>query len=229
MIRADLSRAIKQGLICGLLVAGIVIELQVSAYLAQVSEATTRMFAEGEALSEEVRAATQYAQGVLASVRGTTETVRKSAVEQMGYYEAIGRRSALALARLDILVNHADDRMERMARALEGISAHAQQNMDQVGLLAASAQEDIHGLSVHGTKFLVTSTATMQRVDQRLADEHLDQIVNSLAETSEKAAESTANVAEATGYVRDILSPKRKSFWRRLLELLIPRPTDSVQ
>jgi hypothetical protein len=44
-----------------------------------------------------------------------------------------------------------------------------------------------------------------------------------------EAAEASRNTAEATGYIRDMLSPTKKSFWRRVLELLIPRPTVSVK
>jgi hypothetical protein len=42
---------------------------------------------------------------------------------------------------------------------------------------------------------------------------------------SQNAEQATANISEATGYLRDMLSPKKKSFWRWLLELAIPRPT----
>jgi ABC-type transporter Mla subunit MlaD len=215
------ARRIKQALFCGLLLAGIIVCLQISAYLAQLSEATARMEARVVDLTEEVRTTMQNTQAVLSSVRGTTETVRKSAVEQMGYYEAAGRRSAAALARLEILISRTDARMERITQALEGSSESANESMAQVGALAASTRKNLREL-------MQASTESMELVSARLGDSRLDQITHSLATSTENAAEATANVAEATGYVRDMLSPTRKSFWRRLLEVLIPRPTVNV-
>ena len=220
--------SLRNGLACALLASLTVAALQLTFLLAQAGEIART--AENELLrtSGETQATLLYSQAVLASIRGTTETVRKSSIEQMGYYEAVGRRSSMALARLELLIAHSDARMERMTQALENSSARANQSMDQIGSLAVSLREDLHELSAQGTKLAEASTAAVARLDQRLADQRLDQITSSLAASSENAAQATAHVAEATGYIRDMLSPKRKSFWRRLLELLIPRPTVSV-
>ena len=72
------------------------------------------------------------------------------------------------------------------------------------------------------------STLAVSELHSRLADDRLDQIASSLADSSHNTAQATANMAEATGYLRDLLSPAKKSFWRRLLELMIPRPTVRV-
>ena len=220
--------SLRNGLACALLASLTVAALQLTFLLAQAGEIART--AENELLrtSGETQATLLYSQAVLASIRGTTETVRKSSIEQMGYYEAVGRRSSMALARLELLIAHSDARMERMTQALENSSARANQSMDQIGSLAVSLREDLHELSAQGTELAEASTAAVARLDQRLADQRLDQITSSLAASSENAAQATAHVAEATGYIRDMLSPKRKSFWRRLLELLIPRPTVSV-
>ncbi|MBI4479432.1 MAG: hypothetical protein HY651_05375 [Acidobacteria bacterium] len=220
--------SLRNGLACALFASLTVAALQLTFLLAQAGEIART--AENELLrtSDQAQATLLYSQAVLASIRGTTETVRKSSIEQMGYYEAIGRRSSMALARLELLIAHTDARMERMTQVLENSSARANQSMDQIGELAASLREDLHELSAQGTDLAEASTAAVARLDQRLADQRLDQFATSLAESSENTAQVTAHVAEATGYIRDILSPKRKSFWRRLLELLIPRPTVSV-
>ena len=220
--------SLRNGLACALFASLTVAALQLTFLLAQAGEIART--AENELLrtSSQAQATLLYSQAVLASIRGTTETVRKSSIEQMGYYEAVGRRSSMALARLELLIAHSDARMERMTQALENSSARADQSMDQIGSLAGSLREDLHGLSAQGSELAEASTAAVARLDQRLADQRLDQITSSLAASSENAAQATAHVAEATGYIRDILSPKRKSFWRRLLELLIPRPTVSV-
>ncbi|MBI3933395.1 MAG: hypothetical protein HY316_01800 [Acidobacteria bacterium] len=219
---------LRNSLVCALLAALTVGALQLTYLLAQAAEIARSAESELLKTSHQARATLVYSQAVLASIRGTTETVRKSAVEQMGYYEAVGRRSSMALAHLELLISHADTSMDRITRALEATSMHADESMDQMGSLAASVREDLHGLSSQGAKLVEASTATVERLEQRLADERLDQLASSLAESSENTAQATAHVAEATGYIRDILSPQRKSFWRRLLELLIPRPTVSV-
>jgi ABC-type transporter Mla subunit MlaD len=222
------AKRVQQALFCGLLLAGTIVCLQISAYLAQLSEATAQLEARTVDLTEEVRTTMQNAQAVLSSVRGTTETVRKSAVEQMGYYEAAGRRGSAVLARLEILIARTDARMERITQALEGASESANESMAQVGALAASTRKDLGELAEQGRELMQASTESMELVSARLGDSRLDQIANSMATSTENAAEATANVAEASGYVRDMLSPTRKSFWRRLLELLLPRPTVNV-
>jgi hypothetical protein len=220
---------LNQTLTAGVLLVAVIVGLQISNLLIQFGSGVQAAEAELSATNREAQATLVYAQAVLASVRGTTETVRRSAVEQTGYYEAAGRRSAMAVARLEILITHTDARMERITQAVETSSKRADENMDQFGFLAASASENLGELSQQGVELLKASTATMERVDQRLDDERLDQIASALAETSESTALATANVAEATGYVRDILSPNRKGFWRRLLEFLIPRLTVNVR
>jgi len=219
---------LKHSLICGLLAALTVVCVQLSFLVTQVSEIAGSAEDELVKTAREAQSALLYSQAVLTSVRGTTETVRKSAVEQMGYYEAAGRRSAAALARLELLISHTDARLERMTAALENSSVHANKNIDQIGMLAASVREDLDGLTQSGENLVDASTATVERLDHHLADDRLNQIADSLSQSSQNTARATANVAEATGYMRDILSPARKSFWRRLLELLIPRPTLSV-
>jgi hypothetical protein len=68
----------------------------------------------------------------------------------------------------------------------------------------------------------------VQQLNARLGDERFDQMAGALAASSENTLRASANVAEATGYVRDMLSPAKKSFWRKVVELLIPRPQVSV-
>ena len=67
--------------------------------------------------------------------------------------------------------------------------------------------------------------------------ENLERLAGSpaLVRSTENLERSTANLekttaatAEAAGHVRDMLSPRKKSFWRRLLGLLIPRPSIPV-
>jgi hypothetical protein len=218
----------RNGLITGLLLIACLLGLQVSCLLVQASLVLANLDTRFDNAATEATATLQYSQAVLASVRGTTETVRKSAVQQMGYYEAVGRRSALALAHLDLLISHTDARMERITQAIENTSSHADESLVEIEAVAGSTREDLGQISERATELMSASTTAVQQLDARLADDRIDQIASSLAQSSQNTAQATANMAEATGYVRDMLSPAKKSFWRRLLELMIPRPTMSV-
>ena len=220
---------LKNGLICGLLLIGCIVGLQASYLLGQLGGKLNATEQELQQTNREAQQTLQDAQAVLTSMRGTTETVRKSAVEQMGYYEATGRRSALALARLELLIEHTDSRMERATEAIETTAAHAAGNLDQIGALAAATRADLDRLTEGSAGLMDASTAAVQQLDARLADARLDQVATSLVQSSDNTAQATANMAAATGYIRDLLSPAQKRFWRRLLELLIPRPTVGVK
>jgi len=121
----------------------------------------------------------------------------------MGYYEAMGRRSSLALAHLDRLIANSDGRIERITQAVESTAAQAGQSAGQIGALAGSLEEDLNILTANSAELMEVSTATVEQLRQRLADDRLDQIAESLTQSSQSTAQATANAAEATGYVRD--------------------------
>jgi hypothetical protein len=146
----------------------------------------------------------------------------------MGYYEAAGRRSALALADLDLLIRRTDQRLERIAQAAEAVSAEAGRAAYEAGALAGVLREQTQAIGSAGSELLAASTGAVQQLNARLGDERFDQMAGALAASSENTLRASANVAEATGYVRDMLSPAKKSFWRKVVELLIPRPQVSV-
>jgi hypothetical protein len=219
--RLDIFR---QGLITALLLLGCILGLQATSLMVQVASLLQTAEQELLATSREAQATLIRSQAVLASVRGTTETVRESAVHQMGYYEAMGRRSASALARMELFIQRMDTRMERATTSLEDTSAHASQSFHQAGTLLSSLRSDAAEIAKQSHELMESSTSAVRELHSRLADDRLDRMAAAIAESSEYTAQASANVAEATGYVRDMLSPARKSFWRRLLDLLIPRP-----
>ena len=216
--------ALRNAFLTGLLFIACIAGLQMTYLLAQLSASARRMEAQFTETARQAQTTLLYSQAVLASVRGTTETVRKSAEEQMGYYEAVGRRSALALARLDLLIQHTDARTERITRAAEAMAGHTGEISRQVSSVAAAVGNDAHAVSAHAADLLAASTQAVQDLQGRISDPKLEQIAEAIAASSQNTAQATANVAEATGYLRDMLSPKKKSFWRWLLELAIPRP-----
>jgi hypothetical protein len=215
-IQASL-RTLLFGLACALAIQAIHLVVQAAKLLDAVAQ-------ELLVTSRETQATLSHAQAVLVSVRGTAETVRKSAVQQMGYYEAAGRRSATALARLDVLLARTDDRSERITRAVETLSGRASESITEIGSAAVSARAELQEVAATAQHLMETSTEAADLLRERLADQRLDRMTNSLAESSQHIEAATASAAEAAGYVRDIVHPAGKSFWRRLLELFIPRP-----
>ncbi len=213
----------------GLLFLACVAGLQMTYLLAQLSASARRVETEFTETARQAQTTLLYSQAVLASVRGTTETVRQSAEQQTGYYEAVGRRSALALARLDLLIRHLDVRTERITRAAEVMAGQTGEMSSQVSSAAAALGGDAHEVSGHAANLLAASTQAVQDLHERISDPQLEQIAEAMAASSQNTERATANVAEATGYLRDMLSPKKKSFWRWLLELAIPRPTFGVK
>ena len=223
-ISRDSVSKLRQGLSLAALVLACVLMLQASYLAAQAGSLLEEAEQQFRAAGRETEVALVQAQALLASLRGTSETVRRSAVHQMGYYEAIGRRSASALGRLELLISNADDRLERITASLEKTAAGAEQTFVEAALLTSSVREETSQLSGDLQEMLSASTQTAARIDQRLADDRLDEMTAALTRSSQNVERASAHIAEAAGYARDILSPARKGFWRRLLELLIPRP-----
>ena len=156
------------------------------------------------------------------------EQVRKSAEFQMGYYESVGRRSALALGELAIFIRHTDERMERIVAAGEATLAAVEESAATVTQQTQRSGERADLLLEQSTE----SVAALEHLVENPAWEgslsNLEISTSNLATTTAHTAEATARASESLGYIRDMLSPTKKSFWRRLLELMIPRPTANV-
>lgn len=75
---------------------------------------------------------------------------------------------------------------------------------------------------------LADSGAVMKRFDGIVADPSIGATVGSLAAGTAHLEHSLAEWDELVGYWRDLFSPKKRSFWLRLLEFLLPRPTVKV-
>ena len=215
-------KTVREALLVSLLLVGCVVGLQVSYLLAQAGQIGNRLEEELLATSHQAQATLLYAQAVLSSTRGTTEILRRSAEQQMGYYEAIGRRSSLVLGELALLLRHTDDRMERITTATED-------SLKASGQAMASVAEDSRRVSQPLAEFIETTTATANSLNELASSPEITGTLSSMNTATSHLAGATKNVEEATGYVRDMLSPTKKSFWRRLLELMIPRPTLGVR
>jgi uncharacterized protein YoxC len=219
----------RDGLLTSLLLIGCIVGLQTSYLLVQAGRVLQRTEAEIAVTGAEMRTTLLYSQAVLSSARQTTELVRRSAEHQMGYSEAVGRRTSLLLANLNILIANANEHLDELSEAtLVTIESGAQ--------ATASITEDVGRAAAQADAALAESERLLSDLRQKLAApeiastiEALNASAVNLETATAEAAEASRNTAEATGYIRDMLSPTKKSFWRRVLELLIPRPTVSVK
>ena len=215
------------GLIAGILTACLIVVLQVSYILRQASNSLDH--ATDMVVQNGLRVAVilNRVDGTLARVDETVKIVRKSADYQVGYYEGIGRRTQNLVAKLEIVVGHLDDRTERITQSVEELAADS-------GELTAATTEQIEQIGQDTSALLEEARTTVRTLNGLAADPEIKasieataQSAASLASATAHADGATANVEEATGYVRDMLKPTKKSFWGRVLGLLIPRPTVS--
>ncbi len=189
-----------------LVLAGVLL-LQLSFLVAQVAEALADVHAQFS------RAMTK-ADRTLAIVRETTE-------QQRGSYEEIARYSAQSLANLSRLIERTDSRLETLLPAAEELLREAS---DSTEVLSAQ----VTAVGSEAEELLREGRATLAGVEQAANRPEFRESAARLARSTENLERMSAAAAESSERVRDMLSPTKKSFWRRLLELMIPRPTIRV-
>jgi len=205
-----LERALRSGL---LLVACLV-GLQVSWLIRQAAEILNAQH--GAALA------------AFAEVQSSMALARAGLAEQQGYYrdsarhiKALTRAAAIDAIRFGRLIENADARMERLTVASERALGSVESASESV-----AEQTDQSGREAR--QLLAESTATIAAL-RELAE--APEIRNSLTQFEASNRHLTGVMQageEAIGYIRDMLSPTKKSFWRRLLELMIPRAAINV-
>ncbi|MGH9783884.1 MAG: hypothetical protein ACRD88_06820, partial [Terriglobia bacterium] len=219
----------REGLFAGLLLIGCIVGLQMSYLLVQAGKLLERTEMEIAVTGAEMRTTLLYSQAVLSSARQTTEIVRRSAEHQMGYYEAVGRRTANLIAEMTFLIRNTEERVEEVTQAtnefLRNEATATAEIAQDFGRVAAQAQ----GTLAESERLLSDLRQTVAAPEIRGSLEALNASAENLETATAEAAEASRNTAEATGYIRDMLSPTKKSFWRRVLELLIPRPAVSIK
>lgn len=181
--------------------------LQLSFLLVQASELLNDMH-------ERTARAVENANRTLAILRETTE-------QQRGQYESIARHTARSLASLALLIEHTDAQLVQLAPA-------AHQAIAATATAAGSIAHESGEVGYETRLLLASSRGTMDNLERLTNNPALEQSATNLARSSENLEKATAASAEATGHIRDMLSPRKKAFWRRVIELLIPRPTIRV-
>ncbi len=216
-ILVSLVRVLHIALLFSLLVAVV----QMSIFLGHISEAGFRVETEFHQIAQKSQDTLVYGQAVLSSARSTLETVRKSAMVQAGYYEAVARRSATVLGKLTLLTERTDERMERLA-------AEAERTLISAAETTRQLNRQLEQLGSEGTRLLMESSETVKTLRGMAEDESITASTQNLENSSENLADAMESADEAMGYVRDMLSPTRKGFWRLLLEWMLPWPTVHV-
>ena len=209
-----LEKALRNALQMGLLFLACLVGLQVSWLLRQTAEILNAQH--GAALA------------AFTEAQSTMALARASLAEQQGYYrdsarhiKALTRAAAIDAIRVGRLIENTDARMERLTlaseqalRSVESVSESFRDQTEQVGNRSGSLLEE--------------ATRAVSALDRLAGNPALAQSLQNLEVSSANLVAATAAASEATASVRDMLSPAKKSFWLRLLELLIPRPTVRV-
>ena len=164
-----------------------------------------------------------------AEAQSTIALARSGLAAQQGYYrdsarhiKALTRAAAIDAIRLGRLMENMDVRMERLTLAFERALGSLESATESVG-------EQTEQVGNRSAALLEQATAAVTDLDRLAANPALPQSLQNLEASSANLAAATAAAAEATASIRDMLSPTKKSFWRRVLELLLPRPTVTVR
>jgi len=200
---------------CVLLVA-ILIGISILRLVSQLEEDLAQARASFATTAAQLQSTLQSAQAVLMSVRATAEAVRRSSDTQLGYYEAIGRRTSQLLVESTLLVRHTDRNLARLTSSTENLLHASRTEVSQVRLAlensAASANETLGKIS-----------SVVKQTDATLARANLPAIAGNLSVASKHLAGASIAAEQALGHINEVLAPTHKGFWRRLLEAFIPR------
>jgi hypothetical protein len=211
-------KTLRNSLAVAFLLIACIVGLQVSFLLAQADGALQRL---------------ELSLGGLLSTAGQTLALaRSSLAAQQGYYrdsashvKALTKAAAIDAIHFGRLIEASQRTMENTDTRIERITAAAESSLDAARAAAATVADQTQSVGNESQTLLKAATETTNSIGNLASDTDLKQSLTNLEASTENLQKTTAAAAEATGYIRDMLSPTKKSFWRRLLELMIPRPT----
>lgn len=202
---------LRDGLIIGGLFIACIVGLQISNLLTQASQLL------GDTATS--------AGSVLAKASATLDLSNAALKTQQGYYrdsashvKAFTKAAAIDAIRFGRLLDDAGAHLER-------ISSAAEASLDSARAATSALAVQTEAVGNESRTLLQAGTETTKSVGDLARDADLKESLKNLETSSEDLQRTTAAAAQAMGYMRDMLSPTKKSFWRRLLELMIPRPT----
>lgn len=216
---------LRNALLLGLLLIGCIVGLQVSFLLAQAGRTLNDLHKEG------LRTLENADQAVV--------MLRESAVEQRGYYrdtasavKATSKAAFIATRNLARFIEHLDKNANTMAinvdSRMEDITRASVHALGQVDAAAVAVGVQGEEVGYQARLLLGAGRGTLENLERLAANPALARSAEKLERSAANLEKTTEAAAEAAGHMRDMLSPRKRSFWRRLLELLIPRPSVHV-
>jgi ABC-type transporter Mla subunit MlaD len=216
-----LLKYLKDGLPAALLLLTCIVGLQINLLLAQAGGALDRL--EGSVSS------------VLSSARETLDLSHRTLSTQQGYYrdsashvKALTRAAAIDAVRLGRLIESSQRAVENTDARLGRVSSSAESSLDALRAAASAVAEQTESVGKKSGNLMDAGTEAVEKAGDLAANPSLESSLAHLEVSSENLQKTTEAAAQSMGYIRDMLSPTKKSFWRRLLEMMIPRPTVRV-
>jgi hypothetical protein len=182
------------------------------------------------------------AEEVLIRTEETLSIGRAALAEQRIYYRALSRMAVLdanrlgkAISAVEQAVRNEDTRLAESHRHLDLLVAELQRTAEAAtnavqdfGTTTKALTAQVDALGIESRSLLTQGRAVLATVDERLQDPAISQTSANLAQSSANLERMSAAAADSAEHLRDLLSPKQRSFWIRLLDLMMPRPTVTV-
>lgn len=162
-------------------------------------------------------------------VRSAARLMRESAEQQRGYYrdsasaiKATSKAAFIATRNLARLIEHLD-------RNANTFGINADSRMEEVTLATVGAmgavEKQVTASGYQAEQLLGDARGAVRNLEALTGNPALAHAAVNLEAATAHTAKTAENLEAATASIREMLSPKKKSFWRRVLELMIPRPT----
>lgn len=214
-------KQLKDALTVGLLFLFCVVGMQVNFLLAQAARTVEDLHADS------IR--------VLANADRAVVMLRESAEQQRGYYrdtasavKATSKAAFIASRNLARFVEHLDKNANILAinvdSRMEDITRASVQVLGRMDAAATAVGTQSNEVGYQATLALGAARGTVENLERLAANPALARSAENLQRSAANMEKTTAAAAEAAAHVRDMLSPRRRSLWRRLLELFLPRP-----
>ena len=214
-------KALQRSFGAGVLFIACIVGLQVNLFVAQAGGALDRM--EGSVSS------------VLSSARETLDLSRRTLATQQGYYrdsashvKALTRAAAIDAVQLGRLIELSQRAVDNTDARLGRVSSSAESSLNALRGAASAVAEQTETVGKKSGDLMEAGTEAVEKAGNLAANPSLESSLAHLEASSENLQKTTEAAAQSMGYIRDMLSPTKKRFWRRLLEIMIPRPTVSV-
>ena len=213
--------AIRNGLLTSVLLVICIVGIQIGFLLARIGRSLDRL--DGSVTS------------LLSSAQITLDLSRQTLATQQGYYrdsashiKALTRAAAIDAVRFGRLIDASTSAVENTDARLGRVSSSAESSLEALRGAANSLAEQAETVGSKSEDLIDAGTLAVEKAGNLAANPSLESSLKHMEASSENLQKTTEAAAQSMGYIRDMLSPAKKSFWRRLLEMTIPRPTVSV-